>query len=200
MWLTMTQDRRAKDSLRRSVDRQEEDEHGEVFDPRRCRCRFTSTRRASPSMTTEDGAVWVAGQTAKGAVVTANGTTLPVAADGAFEGKGRPRSRKPRPSPLRAAPVSQGRTRRWLRREARSHQPRRSSRRRSARGRMKANVRSTREERSPFATPPRPIGERHRQVPSSMFAPGIITTRLYSSTAKDGLPDRSLPRARRLRR
>jgi hypothetical protein len=36
---------------------------------------------------TEDASVWVAGRTAKGAHVTANGASLPVAADGSFEGK-----------------------------------------------------------------------------------------------------------------
>ncbi len=38
-------------------------------------------------MTTEDASIWVAGHTAKGAEVTANGTALVVSADGSFEGK-----------------------------------------------------------------------------------------------------------------
>ncbi len=42
---------------------------------------------ASAPLWTEDSSVWVAGRTAKGAQVTANGTPLAVAADGAFEGK-----------------------------------------------------------------------------------------------------------------
>jgi hypothetical protein len=40
-----------------------------------------------PSLVTDQGSVWVAGKTAKGAVVTANGTSLPVGADGSFEGQ-----------------------------------------------------------------------------------------------------------------
>lgn len=39
------------------------------------------------SLVTDEGSVWIAGRTAKGAVVTANGTPLTVAPDGSFEGK-----------------------------------------------------------------------------------------------------------------
>jgi hypothetical protein len=39
------------------------------------------------ALTTDDGAIWVAGRTSKGADVTANGTALPVSPDGTFEGK-----------------------------------------------------------------------------------------------------------------
>ncbi len=39
------------------------------------------------SLVTDEPAVWIAGRTAKGAVVTANGAPLTVSADGSFEGK-----------------------------------------------------------------------------------------------------------------
>jgi hypothetical protein len=38
-------------------------------------------------LTTDEGAIWIAGRTSKGADVTANGTALPVSPDGTFEGK-----------------------------------------------------------------------------------------------------------------